>query len=92
MNKLLMNGRPYVVFDAHNKEHRRAYFIFIRQSTWSRSPYQFILEPGFEDIPTQCRHRLCEYYVSKEFAPVVPIATVDKTSKLTVVKLTPKKS
>ena len=59
MNNLLLNCRPHTVFDATIKEHRKAYFNFLKYSTWGRSPYQFILEPGFEDIPTLCRHRLC---------------------------------
>jgi hypothetical protein len=91
MNTLLLNCRPGAVFDATNKEHRQAYYNFLKCSTWGRSPYQFILEPGFEDIPTLCRHRLCEYYVSKEFAELEIAAKKSKHShKLTVVKL-PKK-
>lgn len=89
MNNLLLNCRPHTVFDATSKEHRKAYYNFLKYSTWGRSPYQFILEPGFEDIPTLCRHRLCEYYVSKEFAAATPTANLNTKSsnKLTVVKL-----
>lgn len=91
MNNLLLNCRPHTVFDANIKEHRQAYYIFLKHSTWGRSPYQFILEPGFEDIPTLCRHRLCEYYVSKEFAPVKPTTKPNaQPHKLTVLKLKPK--
>jgi len=92
MNTLLLNCRPGMVFDATNKEHRNAYYHFLKYSTWGRSPYQFILEPGFEDIPTLCRHRLCEYYVSKEFAGSANPAHINKMSKLTVVKLATKKT
>ena len=88
MNTLLLNCRPGAVFDATNKEHRQAYYNFLRYATWGRSPYQFILEPGFEDIPTLCRHRLCEYYVSKEFAELAtPPKKTKNSHKLTVVKL-----
>jgi hypothetical protein len=90
MNKLLLNGRSFVVFDAENKDHRKSYYTFIKHSTWGHSPFQFILEPGFEDIPTMCRHRLCEYYVTKEFGQNPPVLPVSKNAKLTVVKL-PKK-
>ena len=90
MNKLLLNCRPGTVFDATNKEHRKAYHTFISNSSWGRSPYQFILEPGFEDVPTMCRHRLCEYYVNREFNRISP-KHVNKHAKLTVVKLKPKK-
>lgn len=92
MNKLLLNCRPATVFDAANKEHRKSYYSFIKHATWGRSPYQFILEPGFEDVPTMCRYQLCEYYVSREFgnAPKNP-PPINKNAKLTVVKLKPKK-
>ena len=92
MNNLLLNCRPHTVFDATIKEHRKAYYTFLKYSTCGRSPYQFILEPGFEDIPTLCRHRLCEYYVSKEFTPAQagPKANSSNGNKLTVVKLKPK--
>lgn len=88
MNKLLLNCRPGTVFDPTNKEHRKSYWSFLKYSTWGRSPYQFILEPGFEDVPTMCRHRLCEFYVAKEFDSKrkQPI----RSSKLTIVKLKPK--
>lgn len=90
MNTLLLNCRPGMVFDADNKEHREAYYNFIKNSTWSKSPYQFILEPGFEDIPTLCRHRLCEYYVSKEFnQPILRKNHTKINNKLTVIKAAP---
>jgi hypothetical protein len=91
MNKLLLNCRPGTVFDATNKEHRKAYHTFITNSSWGRSPYQFILEPGFEDVPTMCRHRLCAYYVNREFSKRTNPMRVNKNAKLTVVKLKPKK-
>lgn len=92
MNKLLLNCRPPTVFDVSNKDHRKAYFNFLKYSTWGRSPYQFILESGFEDVPTMCRHQLCEYYVTREFAPKNkksknPIPPSKGSSKLTVIKL-----
>lgn len=91
MNKLLLNCRPATVFNAANKDHRKAYYHFIKYSTWGRSPYQFLLEPGFEDIPTMCRHQLCEYYVSREFGDRLNGSLpVNKNTKLTVVKLKPK--
>lgn len=90
MNKLLLNCRPGAVFDPTNRDHRNAYYTFIMNASWSRSPFQFILEPGFDDIPTMCRIRLCEYYVTKEFGAPPPLKSVSKDATLTVVKL-PKK-
>ena len=92
MNKLLLNCRPGTVFDASNKEHRKAYYNFIKNATWARSPFQFLLEPGFEDVPTMCRHRLCEYYVGREFGKLTASTLpVNKNTQLTVIKLKPKK-
>ena len=91
MNKLLLNCRPATVFEPANKDHRRAYFNFLKKSTWGRSPYQFLLDPGFEDVPTMCRHRLCEYYVGREFGDKLnDPPPAGKNTKLTVVKLKPK--
>ncbi|CAB4133471.1 hypothetical protein UFOVP257_209 [uncultured Caudovirales phage] len=84
MNNLLMNCRPATVFNPENKEHRKAYYEFIKFSSWSRSPFQFVLEPGFEDIPHMCRIRLCEYYVNKEFHVAKPIS---KESLISVVRI-----
>ena len=88
VNKLLLNCRPATVFDPASKDHRRAYFNFLKNSTWGRSPYQFLLDPGFEDVPTMCRHRLCEYYVGREFGDKLnDPPPAGKNTKLTVVKL-----
>jgi hypothetical protein len=88
VNKLLLNCRPATVFEPANKDHRRAYFNFLKNSTWGRSPYQFLLDPGFEDVPTMCRHRLCEYYVGREFGDKLnDPPPAGKNTKLTVVKL-----
>ena len=88
MNNLLLNCRPLVVFAPSNTEHRRAYYIFLKKSTWSLSPVQFALEPGFEDVPTMCRIRLSEFYVDREFnVPVKKRMRVKKPAKLSVVKL-----
>lgn len=88
MNKLLLlNSRPVTVFDVTNKDHRKSYYNFLKYSTWGRSSYQFILEPGFEDVPTMCRYQLCEYYVGREFDTVAKNTTSSIGDKLTVVKL-----
>lgn len=92
MNNLLLNCRPLAVFNPDNKEHRRAYHSFLKRSTWSHSPFQFVLEPGFEDVPTMCRIRLSAYYVDKEFNKPIkkPIkkSTINKNhNKLSVVKI-----
>ncbi len=68
MSKLAYHSRPWVAFDAHNKEHRRYYAEFLRLNTWGRCPVRFIVEDDHGmDLPTMMRNKLCEYYVAQEF-------------------------
>lgn len=68
MSRLEYHGRPWVAFDASNKEHRRYYAEFIKFNTWGRCPVRFIVtEEHANDLPTMIRNKLCEYYVQSEF-------------------------
>jgi len=68
MSRLAYYSRPWVAFDAENKEHRRYYAEFLKFNTWGRCPVRFIVtdEHGL-DLPTMIRNKLCEYYVQQEF-------------------------
>ena len=68
MSKLAYHSRPWVAFDAANKEHRRYYAEFLKFNTWGRCPVRFLVtdEHGM-DLPTMMRNKLCEYYVAQEF-------------------------
>jgi hypothetical protein len=68
MSRLEYYSRPWVAFDASNKEHRRYYAEFLKFNTWGRCPVRFLItdEHGM-DLPTMLRNKLCEYYVEQEF-------------------------
>jgi hypothetical protein len=68
MSRLEYYSRPWVAFDASNKEHRRYYAEFLKFNTWGRCPVRFLItdEHGM-DLPTMLRNKLCEYYVAQEF-------------------------
>lgn len=67
MSRLEFHGRPYVAFDAGNKDHRRYFAEFQRMRTWGRCPVRFIVADDHGDLVTMIQRRLIEHYVSKEF-------------------------
>lgn len=67
MTKLQHIGRPWAVFDANNKEHRRAFAEFQRTRTWGHSPVRFILSEASSNLVTQIQRELVQYYVDQEF-------------------------
>lgn len=68
MSKLEYYSRPWVAFDATNKEHRRYYAEFLKFHTWGRCPVRFIVPDEYaNDLPTMIRNKLCEWYVQQEF-------------------------
>jgi hypothetical protein len=68
MSRLAYHSRPWVAFDAANKEHRRYYAEFLKFDTWGRCPVRFIVTDNHGmDLPTMIRNKLCEYYVTQEF-------------------------
>ena len=67
MSKLQLHGRPWVVFDPNNKDHRRWFADFNRHSTWKRCPVRFVIDDDHGDLITMIQRKLIEWYVSKEF-------------------------
>jgi hypothetical protein len=80
MSKLEFYARPLVAFDPTKKEHRRWYYEFVEYGGWGRCPVRFICPDaaGF-DLTIMIRNQLIEYYIDKEFKPVV---TKQQRSKL----------
>jgi hypothetical protein len=70
MSRLDYFGRPWVNFDANNKEHRRWFAEFERSNTWGRCPVRFIVADDAGDLLSMIRHRLIDYYIDREFKPV----------------------
>jgi hypothetical protein len=67
MSILLFNGRPWVVFDAHNQQHRKWFAEFQRTRSWGHCPVRFISDDAAADLLTMIQRRLIDYYTAKEF-------------------------
>ena len=67
MSKLQLFGRPYVVFDPSNKDHRRWFAEFNKNLSWSNCPVRFVVDDDAGDLITMIQRRLIQFYVDKEF-------------------------
>jgi hypothetical protein len=67
MLKTFLLNRPFVVFDASNKDHRLAYREFLKTGTWNKCAYQFVCEEPFIELPACINIKLVEYYMRVEF-------------------------
>ena len=70
MSVLELSGRPYVVFDPDNKDHRRFYFDFVETGMWGRCPYRFVVPDDHGNLITMIQRSLVNYYVETEFKTV----------------------
>jgi len=68
MSKLALFGRPYVPFDAANKDHRRWFYEFQSRKAWGHCPVRFIIPDDHGDLVSLCQQRLVDYYSKKEFS------------------------
>lgn len=76
MSRLQLFGRPWVVFNAKNKDHRRWFADFNANLSWTRCPVRFVVNDDHGDLITMIQRELIQYYVDKEFkkAPdVIPL-------------------
>jgi len=71
MSKLNLFGRPWVVFDPANKEHRRHYHRFASTGSWGQCPFRFVVDEDHGDLVTMIQRSLIQYYTNKEFGNVV---------------------
>lgn len=83
MSKLQLFGRPFTVFDANNKEHRRWFAEFNEHRTWSNCPVRFVVDDDQGDLITMIQRKLIQFYVDKEFKDKPVIQNIRKrlTSK-----------
>ena len=65
-----MYGRPYVVFDAKNKDHRKWFAIFNKSRAWSQCPVRFVVNDDHGDLITMIQRELIQHYVDKEFGKI----------------------
>ena len=86
MSRLELFGRPYVVFDPNNKNHRRYYYDFVETSSWGACPVRFVVPEDHGNLVAMIQRSLVAYYVSKEFNRSKKVnqnrkKTVDRRSK-----------
>ena len=68
MSKLSLYGRPHVIFDVNNADHRKYFFDFVKSTTWCNCPVRFVLEDqGQADFVATMQRRVLEYYMAREF-------------------------
>ena len=67
MSRLQLYGRPWVVFDANNKDHRRWFAEFNKHLSWKNCPVRFVVNEDHGDLITQIQRSLIQFYVDREF-------------------------
>jgi len=67
MSVLAFHGRPWTVFNAANREHRKWFAQFQAKNTWANCPVRFIVSDDHGDLITLIQRRLIDYYTTKEF-------------------------
>ena len=83
MSRLALYGRPWVVFDAKDREHRQWFAEFNKSGRWGRCPVRFVVNDDHGDLVTQIQRELIQFYVDKEFGT----AAKPKMRPKSVVKL-----
>lgn len=82
MSRLAYFGRPYVAFDAENKDHRAWFAEFQKLGTWGKCPVRFICPDDHGDLVTMIQRKLIAYYVDKEFNVGMSRKTVEFFGKI----------
>ncbi len=68
MSRLSSFGRPWVNFDASNKQHREWFTQFEQSGTWGRCPVRFIVtEDHGGDLISMIKNSLIQHYIEREF-------------------------
>ena len=67
MSKLQLFGRPWIVFNPQNKDHRRWFAHFNEHRSWGACPVRFVVNDDHGDLLTQIQRELIQFYVDKEF-------------------------
>jgi hypothetical protein len=70
MSQLQLHGRPFVVFDAKDRSHRKWFADFNKTNAWGRCPVRFVVNECHGDLITQIQRELIAHYVSKEFGKI----------------------
>jgi hypothetical protein len=70
MSRLQLHGRPWVVFNAKDKDHRRWFADFNQTGAWGRCPVRFVVNEDHGDLITMIQRELIRFYVDREFGTV----------------------
>jgi hypothetical protein len=74
MSRLALYGRPYVIFDASNRDHRKWFAEFNKTGAWGSCPVRFVVYDDHGDLITMIQRHLIQYYVDKEFTAARTVA------------------
>ena len=67
MNNLVFYGRPLVVFNPADAEHRKLYHEFVKTGSWGHCPYRFIVPDERGIVSAVLQRTMVEYYLKQEF-------------------------
>lgn len=67
MSILELHGRPFVVFEPENKDHRRYYYEFVKTASWGHCPVRFVVPEDHGDLVTMIQRSLVKFYSEREF-------------------------
>jgi hypothetical protein len=67
MSRLELFGRPYVIFDPADRNHRDYYHKFVKTASWGACPVRFVVPEDHGDLVTMIQRSLVKFYVAKEF-------------------------
>jgi hypothetical protein len=70
MSQLQLHGRPFVVFNSNDRNHRKWFADFNKTGAWGRCPVRFVVNESHGDLITQIQRELIAHYVSKEFGKI----------------------
>lgn len=62
-----MTGRPRVLFDPSDKDHRKWAADFFRNRSWKNCPVRFVINEQSLDLVGVIQRQLIEYYSQQEF-------------------------
>jgi len=71
-NLLGVYGRPLVLFDVDNKDHRKWAWQFFKEQSWKNCPVRFALPDGEDNVCSLVYRLLLAYYIQREFGRIKP--------------------
>lgn len=66
MTSLNLVSRPWALFDAANKQHRKYYKDFVETNSWGGCPVRFTLNEESGNLISMIERNLVRFYLSKE--------------------------